>query len=78
MADGNEYFNEGNLKDIANQYKKIGIIQIQRSYAVNMRYIRSYDSRQLTMIGGTGITISRDKLQEFKKEFFEWRRSTVN
>lgn len=77
MSDGKEYFGDGNLKDLACRFEKNGLILVQRSYVVNMKYVRCSDSREVTIIDGTKITISRDRLQEFKRKFFEWRRNSI-
>lgn len=77
MSDGNIYYGEGNLKDLAQRYRKAGLIQVQRSYIVNMKYIRGADSRVVIIIDGTEITIGRERYQNFKKCFFEWRRNSM-
>lgn len=74
MKDGAVYYNEGNLKDIAAEYQDIGLILIQRSFVINMKYVDSYDSRQVTLLGGISLNISRDRLQDFKKRYFDYRR----
>lgn len=74
MKDGAVYYNEGNLKDIAAEYQDIGLILIQRSFVINMKYVDSYDSRQVTLLGGISLNIGRDRLQDFKKRYFDYRR----
>lgn len=77
MSDGNIYYGEGILKDLAQKYEKVGLIQVQRSFIVNMKYIRSADSREVIIIDGTEITMGREKYQNFKKSYFEWRRKSM-
>ncbi|ORX84603.1 hypothetical protein BCR32DRAFT_266222 [Anaeromyces robustus] len=68
FAGEKKYFSEGKLKNLAEKYESLGLIQVQRSYLVSMKYIRNYDSRHLVMIDDTQITISYDRLQAFKKK----------
>ena len=75
MSGGEEYYGEGKLSDIAARLNENGFVQTQRSYVVNMRFIKNYDSRNVMMLDGTQITIGRDRLQALKKEFFDWRRN---
>jgi DNA-binding LytR/AlgR family response regulator len=74
LAEDKSYFSDGNLKSLAEKYEKLDLIQIQRSYVVNMKYIRCHDSRNVTMIDGTKLPISRDRVQDFKLKYFNWRR----
>jgi len=78
FAGGKKYFSEGKLKNLAEKYESLGFIQVQRSYLVNMKYIRKYDSRHLVMIDDTQITISRDRLQSFKKKYFDYRKNNID
>lgn len=78
FAGGKKYFSEGKLKNLAEKYESLGFIQVQRSYLVNMKYIRNYDSRHLVMIDDTQITISRDRLQFFKKKYFDYRKNNID
>lgn len=78
MSDGGEYFSDGNLKDLAEKYKDSGLVQIQRSYLVNLKHIKSYDSRSVKMIDDVALAIGRDKLKDFKRDYFGWRRNTEN
>lgn len=77
MSDGKTYIGDGNLRELAKRYEKIGVIQVQRSFVVNMKYVRGYDSRQVVIIDGTKITFSRDRIQDFKKRYFDWRRNSI-
>jgi len=77
LLDGNIFLSDGIIKELASRFKNIGLIQVQRSYIVNMRYIKSYDSRKVIIVDGTEITLGRDKTQDFKRKFFEWRRNSV-
>lgn len=73
MVDGNEYFCEGNISEMSHNLEKFGFFQIQRSYIVNMKYIKKIDSRKITLCNRLEIAIGRTHSNEFKKAFFKWR-----
>lgn len=43
MVNGNEYFCEGNISEMSHNLEKFGFFQIQRSYIVNMKYIKKLE-----------------------------------
>lgn len=43
-------------------------IRVSKSYYINMRYIKSYTSKDVTMIDGMIIPISRKYLEEFREK----------
>lgn len=47
-------------------------VRHHKSYIANMRYVRSVDSRELTMINGVKIPISRNKAQETREKVFAY------
>lgn len=73
MADGREHLCEGRISEVAQTLSPFGFFQVQRSYIVNLRYIVSADSHEVTLCNGTKITIGRVHGGEFKKAFFKWR-----
>lgn len=46
-------------------------IRVSKSYYINARYIKGYVSREVTMINGAVIPISRKYLEEFRKKVDE-------
>lgn len=75
VNDSKVMYSDGNVKDVEKKLKDDGFIRIQRSYVVNMRYIRSYDSRKVELYDGTELTISRNKLSDFRRCYFIWRKN---
>lgn len=73
MLDDSEYFCEGSISEMAQKLEQFGFFQIQRSYIVNMKYIKKADSRKITMCNGLEVAIGRTHSNEFKKAFFKWR-----
>ena len=50
----------GNLKDIIDEFREYGFVQVHRSYVINMKYVESYDSRQIRLIDKSITPISRE------------------
>ena len=70
MVNGNEYFCEGNISEMSHNLEKFGFFQIQRSYIVNMKYIKKIDSRKITLCNGLEIAIGRTHIaMSLKKRF---------
>lgn len=73
MIDENEYICDGRISALALKLAQFGFYQIQRSYIVNLKYIKKVDSREVMLQNGHKITIGRAHSKDFKKEFFKWR-----
>lgn len=73
MLDGSEHICEGRISETAQSLSPFGFSYVQRSYIVNLKYIKSASSREITLCNGLKIAIGRVHSGEFKKEFFKWR-----
>ena len=73
MLDGMEHFCEGRISETAQSLSQYGFFNIQRSYIVNLKYIKSANSREVILCNGLKITIGRVHGREFQKAFFRWR-----
>lgn len=73
MMDGREYICNGLISEYANALVSYGFYQVQRSYIINMKYVKNQNSRGITLLNGMFITIGRKQREEFKKVFFDWR-----
>ena len=73
MLDGREYFCEGQITKTAQNLTEFGFCHIQRSYIVNLKYIKAVNSREVTLCNGSRIAVGRAHSREFKKAFFQWR-----
>lgn len=47
-------------------------VRHHKSYIANMRYVRSVDGKELTMLNGVKIPISRNKIQETREKVFAY------
>lgn len=65
-----EYTFRGRLDEIQKQIEKSAeiFIRVSKSYYINTRYIKGYSSREVIMIDGKNILISRKYLEEFRKK----------
>ncbi len=73
MQDGSEHLCEGRMAETAENLSQFGFYQIQRSYIVNLKYVKEADSREVTLCNGMKAAIGRAHSKEFKKLFFRWR-----
>lgn len=67
-----------NIKDAYKLLKNYGFVQIHRSYIVNMEYIDRYDSRQMVLKDRSVIPVSRERISDFRKIYFEWRKNQID
>lgn len=73
MLDGREHCCEGRISETAQSLFRFGFFNVQRSYIVNLKYIKSVNSHEIMLCNGLKISIGRVHSREFKKEFFKWR-----
>ncbi len=73
MLNGREYICEGRISETAQSLSPFGFFYVQRSYIVNLKYIETVNSHEITLCNGLKITIGRVRSKEFKKAFFKWR-----
>ena len=60
------------LKDLAQEMQKCGFVQVNRSYLVNIRHIRSINGKHLEMDSGYTMEISRRQQKKVEQEFFNY------
>ena len=78
MLDGSEHFCEGKISETAQSLSQFGFFQIQRSYIINLKYIKKVNSREIILCNGLEVAIGRTHSKEFKKQFFKWRMQFGN
>lgn len=66
------YFFSIYLNDILKRINDFTFVQVHRSYVINLRYINTFNSREITLINGAKIKISRKYRDEFKRLYFEY------
>ncbi|KAJ50585.1 DNA-binding LytR/AlgR family response regulator [Clostridium tetanomorphum] len=63
------------LSDIESELKDCNFFRCHKSYIVNLKYIRSYDSTFITLKNGEKIYISKYKISDFSKTFMYYLKS---
>lgn len=73
VAVDDEYEFRGRLDQVQEQIEKSAesFIRVSKSFYINARYIKGYVSKEVTMINGAVIPISRKYLEEFRKKVDE-------
>lgn len=60
------------LNDILKRINDSTFVQVHRSYVVNLRYINTFNSSEITLTNGIKIKLSRKYKDEFKRLYFEY------
>ncbi len=68
-----EFLFRGRLDQVQEEIEKSAerFIRVSKSYYINTRYIKSYTAKEVEMINGAVIPISRKYLEEFRKKIDE-------
>lgn len=63
-----------NLSDYEEQLQADGFFRIHRGYLVSLRHVKSLGKREVTMVDGTLLPVSRNKEKELKDALFQYIR----
>ena len=68
-----EFLFRGRLDQVQEEIEKSTerFIRVSKSYYINARYIKNYTAKEVEMINGTVVSISRKYLEEFRKKVDE-------
>lgn len=68
-----EFLFRGRLDQVQEEIEKSTerFIRVSKSYYINARYIKKYTAKEVEMINGTVVSISRKYLEEFRKKVDE-------
>lgn len=66
------------LSDIEEELKEFNFFKCHKSYIVNLKYVKSYDSTTITLKNGEKIYVSKNKLSDFSKAFMYYLKGTRN
>lgn len=68
-----EFLFRGRLDQVQEEIEKSAerFIRVSKSYYINARYIKKYTAKEIEMINGTVVSISRKYLEEFRKKVDE-------
>ncbi len=67
-----EYRTRGSLKGLNAQLPQRCFAMPHKSYIVNLHAVKSFTSTELSLINGAKIPISRRKLHDFQKQFYQF------
>lgn len=70
-TDRGEFVVRGNLKEVGKKLEKYQFVQMNRSYLVNMRHIRSIN-KNYVMVGDTQIQIAKSRQKEVETRFIAY------
>lgn len=70
-----EYEVRGKLADYEKKLKKHHIVQPNKSFLVNMRYISLFSNQSILMENGTVVTVTRTYKEDFKMAFMKYQRN---
>lgn len=62
------------FRNLESQLIPSGFIKVHRSFLVNYRFIYQIDKREVVLVNGNRIPVSRDRIGDVKKEFMFWNR----
>lgn len=70
VAIDDEFLFRGRLDKVQEEIEKSAerFIRVSKSYYINARYIKKYTAREIEMINGTVVPVSRKYLEEFRRE----------
>lgn len=68
-----EFLFRGRLDQVQEEIEKSAerFIRVSKSYYINARYIKKYTAKEIEMINGTVVSISRKYLEDFRKKVDE-------
>ena len=61
------------LSSFEHQLEKHGFLRVHKSFLVNMRHIKKFQCRELTLQNGTAIRVSEKSYAEQKRKYLLWK-----
>mgnify|MGYP001077822142 FL=1 len=72
MCDQETYTYRSSLKDVLNLIDSPVVVQVHRSYAVSMMYIKEVDKNNIILKDETCITLGKKYVDEFMFQYREY------
>lgn len=73
FTDGETYTVNASLNSFEQKLEKYGFLRVHKSYLVNMRHIRKFQCRELTMDSGVVLRVSEKSYAEQKRKYLLWK-----
>lgn len=67
------YTLNASLSSFENELENHGFLRVHKSFLVNMRYIRKFQCRELTLHNGTVLRVSEKGYAEQKRKYLLWK-----
>lgn len=75
--DQKEYRFYVSMTDLAKELEDVGFLRVQRSYLVNMAYIRRFQSDAVELQNGTRLPVSEKYYAQLKQQYLLWKGKTT-
>lgn len=66
------------MDDLEKRLSGYGFYRIHRAYLVNMQHVIRYNKKEITLLQGQIIYISRRRYEDFRNTLFEWKMERAN
>lgn len=73
VTDGETYTLSASLSSFEQQLENHGFLRVHKSFLVNMRHIKKFQCRELTLHNGTVIRVSEKSYAEQKRKYLLWK-----
>ena len=73
VTDGETYTLSASLSSFEQELENHGFLRVHKSYLVNMRHIKKFQCRELTLDNGTAIRVSEKSYAEQKRKYLLWK-----
>ena len=77
MTDGDKIL-RGRLSDYEKELAPYSFVRVHKCYIVNVRHIKSIDSKEIRLWNGTEIPVGRKESQNVKDVYMMFRRKSIN
>jgi DNA-binding LytR/AlgR family response regulator len=73
VTEGETYTLSASLSSFEQELENHGFLRVHKSYLVNMRHIKKFQCRELTLDNGTAIRVSEKSYAEQKRKYLLWK-----
>lgn len=73
VTEGETYTLSASLSSFEQELENHGFLRVHKSFLVNMRHIKKFQCRELTLDNGTAIRVSEKSYAEQKRKYLLWK-----
>lgn len=73
VTEGETYTLTASLSSFEQELENHGFLRVHKSFLVNMRHIKKFQCRELTLYNGTAIRVSEKSYAEQKRKYLLWK-----